>query len=83
MAENIGYGGYGGSSLPVDQGVTMGSFDQLLIDGTLKADAHPNIALGVDIPVNGTTAIDPPAPISGQQPAPQENVSLPDLGTFT
>jgi hypothetical protein len=36
----------------------------------------------VDIPVNGTTAIYPPDPGSGQQPAPQENVSLPDIGTF-
>jgi len=82
MAENIGYGAYGGSSLPVDQGVTMGSFDQLLIDGTLKADEHPNIALNVDLPVNATTAIYPPDPESGQQPSPQENVSLPDIGTF-
>jgi hypothetical protein len=66
----------------VDQGVIMGSFDQLLIDGTLKADEHPNIALNLDIPVNGTTAMYPPDPGSGQQPATQESVSLPDLGTF-
>lgn len=82
MAENIGYGAYGGSSLPVDKGVILGSFDQLLMDGTLNADEHPNIALEVDIPVNGTTAMYPPDPVSGQQPAPQENVSLPDIGTF-
>jgi hypothetical protein len=82
MVENIGYGAYGGSSLPVDQGVITGSFDQLLTDGTLNADEHPDIALDVDIPVNGTTAIYPPDPGSGQQPAPQENVSLPDIGTF-
>ncbi len=82
MAENMGTGAYGGSSLPVDKGVTTGSFDQLLIDGTLNADEHPNIALDVDIPVNGTTAMRPLEPVSGQQPAPQENVSLPDIGTF-
>lgn len=82
MVENIGCGAYGGSRLPVDQGVIRGSFDQLLIDGTLNADEHPNIALEVDIPVNGTTAMYPPDPVSGQQPAPQENVSLPDIGTF-
>lgn len=82
MAENMGAGAYGGASLPVLRGVTMGSFDQLLIDGTLNADEHPNIALEVDIPVNGTTAMYPPDPGSGQQPAPQENVSLPDIGTF-
>lgn len=82
MAENIDYGAYGGSSLPVDHGVIIGSFDQLLMDGTLNADEHPNIALEVDIPVNGTTAMYPPDPVSGQQPAPKENVSLPDIGTF-
>lgn len=82
MVENMGTGAYGGSSLPVDDGVITGSFDQLLIDGTLKADEHPNIALDLDIPVNGTTAIYPLDPGSGQQPGPQENVSLPDLGTF-
>lgn len=82
MVQNIGNGAYGGWSLPVDQGVITGSFDQLLIDGTLKADEHPKIALEVEIAVNGTTAMVPPDPGSGQQPAPQENVSLPDIGTF-
>ncbi|HSL46549.1 MAG TPA: hypothetical protein VK897_24155 [Anaerolineales bacterium] len=82
MVENIGDGAYGGWSLPVDRGVITGSFDQLLIDGTLKADEHPNIALDVDIPVNGTTAMYPLDPGSGQQPAPQKSLSLPDLGTF-
>jgi hypothetical protein len=82
MAESIGDGAYGGLSLPVYQGLTRGSFDQLLIDGTLNADEHPNIALEVDIPVNGTTAIDPQDLGSGQRPAPQENVSALDIGTF-
>jgi len=80
--ENIGYGGGGGGSLPVDKGVITGYLDQLLVDGTLNADEHPNIDLSVDVPVNGATAMPPADPVTGQQLAPKENLSLPDIGTF-
>ena len=80
--ENIGYGGSGGGSLPVDKGVITGYLDQLLIDGTLNADEHPNIDLSVDVPVNGSTAMPPADPVSGQQLAPRESISLPDIETF-
>jgi hypothetical protein len=82
VIENIGYGGGGWGSLPVDKGVTSGSLDQLLVDGALNADENPNVDLSVDVPVNGSTTTYPPDPASGQQPAPQGNVSLPDIGTF-
>jgi hypothetical protein len=80
--ENIGYGGGGGGSLPADKGVITGYLDQLLVEGTLNADEHPNIDLSVDVPVNGSTAMPPADPGSGQQLAPQESLSLPDIGTF-
>jgi len=80
--ENIGYGGGGGGSLPLDKGSTTGYIDQLLVDGTLNADEHPYIDLSVDVPVNGTTAMPPADPVSGQQLALQESLSLPDIGTF-
>jgi len=80
--ENIGYGGSGGGSMPLDKGSITGSIDQLLLDGTLIADVHPNIDLSVDVPVNGSTAMPPADPVSGQQLAPQGNLSLPDIGFF-
>ena len=80
--ENIGYGGSGGGSLPVDKGVITGYIDQLLIDGALDADEHPNIDLSVDVPVNGSTAMPPADPVSGLQLTPQESISLWDIGTF-
>lgn len=80
--ENIGYGGGGGGSLPLDKGSTTGYIDQLLVDGTLIADENPNIDLSVDIPVNGETAMPAADPVSGQQLAPQESLSLSDIGTF-
>jgi len=80
--ENIGYGGGGGGSLPVDKGAITGYLDQLLVDGTLNSDEHPIIDLSVDVPVNGTTAMPPTDPVSGQPLAPQESLSLPDIGTF-
>jgi hypothetical protein len=80
--ENIGYGGGGGGNLPVDKGVIIGYLDQLLVDGTLYSDEHPIIDLSVDVPVNGTTAMPPTDPVTGQQLAPQESLSLPDIGTF-
>jgi len=80
--ENIGYGGGGGGSLPLDKGSVTGYIDQLLVDGTLNADENPNIDLSVDVPVNGETAMPAADPISGRQLAPQESLSLPDIGTF-
>ena len=80
--ESIGYGGGRGGSLPVDKGVITGYLDQLLVDGTLNADENPNIDLSVDVPVNGLTAMPPADPVSGQQLAPRESISLPDIGTF-
>jgi len=80
--ENIGYGGSGGGSLPVDKGVITGYLDQLFIDGTLNAEEYPTIDLSVDIPVNGSSAMSPVDPISGQQLAPRESISLPGIGTF-
>jgi len=80
--ENIGYGGSGGGSMPLDKGSITGYIDQLLLDGTLNADVHPNIKLSVDVPVNGSTSMPPADPVSGQQMAPQGSLSLPDIGIF-
>jgi hypothetical protein len=80
--ENIGYGGGGGGSLPVDKGVITGYLDQLFVDATLNADEHPTIDLIVDVPVNGETAMPPSDPVSGQPLAPQGSLSLPNIGTF-
>lgn len=79
---NVGYGGGGGGSLPLDKGSITGYIDQLLVDGTLNAVENPNIDLSVDVPVNGETAMPAADPISGQQLAPQESLSLSDIGTF-
>jgi len=80
--ENIGYGGGGGGILPVDKGVVTGYIDQLLIDGTLNAEDNPNIDLSVDVPVNGSTAMPPSDPLSGQPLSPPESLFLSDIGTF-
>jgi len=80
--ENIGYGGGGGGSLPLDKGSITGYIDQLWVDGTLNAYEYPNIDLSVDVPVNGSTAMPPADPVSGQQLAPQGSLSLPNIGTF-
>jgi len=80
--ENIGYGGGGGGSLPLDKGSITGYIDQLLVDGSLNADENPNIDLSVDVPVNGETAMPAADPITGQQLTPLESLSLPDIGTF-
>jgi len=80
--EHIGYGGGGGGSLPLDKGSITGYIDQLLVDGTLNAYENPYVDLSVDVPVNGETAMPAADPITGQQLAPQESLSLSDIGTF-
>ena len=52
------YSGAGGwNSSPVEDGVLTASSDQLLLDGALNAEEHPDIQLSVDIPVEGPSVV--------------------------
>jgi hypothetical protein len=53
-----GFSGAEGANVSATkQGVITGSSDQLLLDGALDAEKHPNITVDVDIPVEGPTKI--------------------------
>jgi hypothetical protein len=51
-----GFSGAGGANISnTKQGVITGSSDQLLLDGALDAEKHPNVTVDVEIPVVGPT----------------------------
>ena len=55
---NTAFSGAGGwSNRPAENGVITGGTDQLLLDGALNAEEHPNIQLSVDMPVEGPSTV--------------------------
>lgn len=79
---DIGYGGGGWNTVPIQNGVTTVNLDQFFAYGALNADEHATIDLGLDIPIDGTSSVFLPAPRPGNQGGLQESIPAPNIGTF-